>query len=95
MQSLTITFVAIIAIGLIHYSYVDFRFRSRDGVLWFWLMNPAPPLAWASRAAVAAAVLAALSILIVGPVLPVAIAIVLLLIVHIACLVVLEMREGG
>ena len=35
---------------LIHFSYVDFRFRYREGMLWFWMLNPAPPLMWASRA---------------------------------------------
>lgn len=94
MSLLLIPIVVLISVGLVHYSYVDFRFRSRDGVLWFWLMNPAPPLVWVSRGAIAAAALAALSIIAFGPVLPVAIVIVVLLIVHIAALVMLEMREG-
>ena len=95
MHKLTITFVTVIAVALIHYSYVDFRFRSRDGVLWFWLMSPAPLLTWISRAAVAGAVLTALSILMFGPVLPIGIVIALLLIVHVVSLILLEMREGS
>jgi hypothetical protein len=49
MKSPTVTFVILLAVVLLHYSYVDFRFRHRDGVLWFWLANPAP-LVTGSRA---------------------------------------------
>jgi hypothetical protein len=94
MRALVITIVVLISVGLVHYSYVDFRFRARDGVLWFWLMNPAPTLVWISRGAIAAAAVAALSIMAFGAILPIAIAIVALLIVHIASLVLLEIREG-
>jgi hypothetical protein len=66
MHSLLITLAMAAAIALIHFSYVDFRFRYRDGILWFWLLRPAPPLMWAARGTVVLAELMALSTLFVG-----------------------------
>jgi hypothetical protein len=66
MHSTSIAIAIIIALALIHFSYVDFRFRYRDGVRWFWLLNPAPPLMWAARATIVIALLVALSIPFVG-----------------------------
>ena len=66
MHGLTITFAMVIAIALIHFSYVDFRFRYRDGILWFWLLKPAPLLMWASRATVVIAALMALLTPVIG-----------------------------
>ena len=61
MDSFLIAFAIAAAIVLIHFSYVDFRFRYREGMAWFWLLNPAPPLMRAGRITVVAALLAALA----------------------------------
>ena len=44
MHQLTVTIAIVIALCLTHFSYVDFRFRHRGSVMWFWLARPAPPL---------------------------------------------------
>ena len=66
MHSILITFAIVVAMALIHFSYVDFRFRYRDGFYWFWMLNPAPPLMWAARALIVLAVLLALATPVVG-----------------------------
>lgn len=60
MRTALITIVTAISVALIHFSYVDFRFRYREGFIWFWMLNPAPPLMWIARATVAAALLVAI-----------------------------------
>lgn len=94
MNSVVITFALLLAIGLVHYSYVDFRFRHVQGVLWFWLSNPAPALLWVSRTAVAAMVLLALAIPVIGASEAVAIGLVALFLVHIGTLIMIEIRYG-
>lgn len=59
MHSISYTIAIVIAVVLIHVSYVDFRFRYREGLLWFWLMRPAPPIMWVARATAIGAVIAA------------------------------------
>jgi len=66
MQSILITIALVVAVALIHLSYVDFRFRYRDGILWFWLLKPAPPLMWLARGTVIVAGVVALSAPFVG-----------------------------
>ena len=66
MRSLLIPLAIIAMIVLIHWSYVDFRFRYREGMAWFWLLNPAPPMMWVGRATAVAALLVALSTAVVG-----------------------------
>ena len=61
MHSISITIAIVIAMLLIHFSYVDFRFRYREGMAWFWLLNPAPPLMWAGRATFVIALIVALA----------------------------------
>jgi len=61
MNSVLITLAILAAVLLIHVSYVDFRFRYREGLLWFWLLNPAPPLMWVGRVTMVAVLLVALS----------------------------------
>jgi hypothetical protein len=61
MHSVLITIAIVVALALIHFSYVDFRFRYREGMAWFWLLNPAPPLMWLGRATIVVALLVALS----------------------------------
>lgn len=61
MHSILITFAILVALALIHFSYVDFRFRYREGMAWFWLLNPAPPLMWLGRATIIVAFLATLA----------------------------------
>jgi hypothetical protein len=56
MHNALITIAILVAVILIHLSYIDFRFRYRDGIVWFWMLNPAPPLMWAGRATIVAAV---------------------------------------
>lgn len=67
MHKISITIVLLVAVVLIHISYVDFRFRYREGLLWFWLLNPAPPLMWIGRFTGVAAVIATLSGFYFGP----------------------------
>lgn len=57
MKTILITFGLLISLGLVHLAYVDFRFRYRDGIKWFWMLNPAPLLMWIGRALFAAAVI--------------------------------------
>jgi hypothetical protein len=93
MHSALIALAIFAAIGLIHFSYVDFRFRHRDGFWWYWMLNPAPPLMWVSRAAIVAALIVALAITFVGAGETVAFVLVGLVLVHIISLVLLEILE--
>ena len=93
MHSLLITFAIFAAVALIHFSYVDFRFRHRDGILWYWLLNPAPPLMWVSRAAIIAALILALCVTLVGTTTLFTAVLVGLVLMHIITLIILEVRE--
>lgn len=93
MHSVLITLAIFAAVLLIHFSYVDFRFRHRDGILWYWLLNPAPPLMWLSRVAIIAALVLALCAKLVGTTTWFAIGLVVLVLLHIGTLIVLEARE--
>jgi hypothetical protein len=93
MHSLLITLATVVAVALVHFSYVDFRFRYRDGILWFWLLKPAPPLMWAARGTVVLALLMALLIPIVGATRTYAYAIVAVMVLHIVSLILLEVLE--
>ena len=81
------------AVALIHFSWVDFRFRYREGILWFWMLNPAPPMMWAARATF----VAALGIAIAGAFIPTSNNFLFLLGgitgLHIICLILLEVLE--
>ena len=66
MRSLVITLAIVAMVVLVHWSYVDFRFRYREGMAWFWLLNPAPPMMWIGRATAVAALLAALATAVLG-----------------------------
>jgi|KBSMisStandDraft_5_1062788.scaffolds.fasta_scaffold477115_1 hypothetical protein len=61
MHGTVIAIAMVVAVALIHFSYVDFRFRYRDGIIWFWRLSPAPPLMWLGRVTVVAALLVALA----------------------------------
>ena len=93
MHSTLIALAIFAAVGLIHFSYVDFRFRHRDGFWWYWLLNPAPPLMWVSRAAIVIALIAALSVKFVGTSETMTFVLIGLVLVHIICLVLLEVLE--
>lgn len=93
MQTVLITGAIVLAVVLIHFSYVDFRFRYRDGLLWFWLLNPAPPLMWVARLAIIAALIVALSVSVVGPTLTFAVVLIGIMAVHIISLILLEILE--
>lgn len=93
MHPFLITLAVVVAIVLIHISYVDFRFRYRDGILWFWLLNPAPPLMWVGRATIIAAVIAALSGPFVGMGMTFAVVLCGLMALHIISLILLEVLE--
>lgn len=93
MHTALITITTAIAIVLIHLSYVDFRFRYRDGILWFWLLNPAPPLMWVARATVVAALLVALAGPFIGIGESYAVLLAVLMGVHIVTLILLEVLE--
>ena len=93
MHSLLITFAIVAAVALIHFSYVDFRFRHRDGFWWYWLLHPAPPLMWVSRVAIVLAVIVAASVIFVGTSPTLALVLTGLMVVHILSLVLLEILE--
>jgi hypothetical protein len=93
MHSVLITLAIFAAVALIHFSYVDFRFRHRDGILWYWLLNPAPPLMWVSRAAIIAALILALCVSFVGATTLFAGTLLGLVGLHILTLIILEARE--
>ena len=93
MQTALITITTAIAIVLIHWSYVDFRFRYRDGILWFWLLNPAPPLMWIARATVVVALLVALAGPFIGINETYALVLAILMGAHIVTLILLEVLE--
>lgn len=93
MHSALITVAILVAIVLIHFSYVDFRFRYRDGVKWFWLLNPAPPLMWLARGTVVIALLLALSTAFVGISMTVAYVLAGIMALHILSLILLEVLE--
>jgi len=93
MHSLLIALAIFAAVALIHFSYVDFRFRHRDGFWWYWLLNPAPPLMWVSRAAIVAALIVALSVVFVGTGETLAFVLIGLVLAHIFSLVLLEVLE--
>ena len=93
MHSLLITLASAVAVALVHFSYVDFRFRYRDGILWFWLLKPAPPLMWIARGTVIIAMLMAFSTLFVGATENYAFLIVGVMAVHIVSLILLEVLE--
>jgi hypothetical protein len=93
MNSILITIAIIVAIALIHLSYIDFRFRYRDGLRWFWLLNPAPPLMWAARATVVVAILLALATPFIGLTTSFALVLGAAVAVHIVSLILLEVLE--
>lgn len=93
MHSTTATLAIVIAVCLIHFSYVDFRFRHRGSVMWFWLAGPAPTMLWISRAAILICLLTAILTAFVGISLVAAILMVALVLIHIVTLIVVEVRE--
>jgi hypothetical protein len=93
MQSILIALAIVAAVVLIHFSYVDFRFRYRGGILWLWLLRPAPPLMWAGRATIAAAVLVGLAASFVGAGVLFGLLLGGLIVLHIVCLILLELLE--
>lgn len=93
MQSLVITLAIIVAVVLIHFSYIDFRFRYRGGIRWFWLLRPAPKLIWISRAAIVIALLLALSAPLTGLGKSFGFLLATFLALHIISLVLVELRE--
>jgi hypothetical protein len=93
MHHLTVTFAVLVALFLVHFSYVDFRFRHRGSVLWFWLARPAPPLLWVSRAAVLLALVSAVATSVIGDTMVMGVVIAGLMVIHIATLIVVEIRE--
>ena len=93
MHSVLISLTIVVAVVLIHFSYVDFRFRYRDGMLWFWLLKPAPPLMWLARGTVVAAVIVALSGPFVGTTKTYAYVVGAIMALHIISLILLEVLE--
>lgn len=93
MHTALITLAIVVAVALIHFSYVDFRFRYRDGIAWFWLLNPAPPLMWVARASIVGALLVGLSTPFIGTSKTFALVLIGLMVVHIVSLILLEVLE--
>ena len=88
-----ITVVILITLGLIHFSYVDFRFRYRDGFLWFWRLSPAPPLMWFGRATIIVAFLFSFAFHFMADRQLFGIVLGVLVAVHIISLILLELLE--
>jgi len=82
-----------IAVALIHFSYVDFRFRYRDGIGWFWRLSPAPLLMWLGRLTVIAALIVALAGTFIGTNKTYLVVIGALMVAHLICLILLEVLE--
>ena len=95
MQSLVITLAIVAAVVLIHFSYIDFRFRYRGGTRWFWLLRRAPALIWLSRAAILIALLFALSTPLTGLSKSFGLLLAIFVALHIISLVLVELREPG
>lgn len=93
MQSLVITLAIVVAVVLIHFSYIDFRFRYRGGIGWFWFLRPAPILIWLSRGAITTALLLALSAPLTGLGKSFGFLLATFLALHIVSLVLVELRE--
>jgi amino acid transporter len=93
MHNLTVTVAILVALCLVHFSYVDFRFRHRGSVMWFWLARPAPPLLIVSRLAIALCLVSAIATAFIGTSKLMALVIAGLMLVHIATLVIVEIRE--
>ena len=93
MHLALIALAAVAAAVLIHVAYVDFRFRYREGVAWFWLLKPAPPLMWVGRALMVATVVLAAAIFFIGTDTPVLVALGVLMGLHIISVVLLEVLE--
>lgn len=93
MHPILITIATVVAVVLVHLSYVDFRFRYRDGIIWFWMLNPAPPLMWVARILIVAALIVALC----GPLIGInkiyAWTLGGLMVLHIVSLILLEVLE--
>jgi hypothetical protein len=93
MHSITIALAIIVALCLIHFGYMDFRFRHRGSILWFWLAEPAPILLWVSRAAIIACVVVAVATVFVGLGAAAAILLGVLLLIHVVTAIIMEVRE--
>lgn len=93
MQSPVITLAIVVAVVLIHLSYIDFRFRYRGGIWWFWLLRPAPLLIWLSRAAIIFALLLALLAPLTGLGGLLGFLLAIFMALHIGSLVLAELRE--
>ena len=93
MHTALITLAIAAAVVLIHVSYVDFRFRYRDGIVWFWRLSPAPPMMWFGRFTIIAALLLALSAGWIGPSKTFLIVLSAVMLVHIVSLILLEVLE--
>lgn len=93
MMTIAITVSVVTAILLIHWAYVDFRFRYREGIMWFWMLNPAPPLMWIGRALLVAALIFALCMYWIGASKLFIIILGALLLLHLISLILLEVLE--
>jgi len=56
----------VIVLALLHYSYLDWRARTRGGVLWFWTAWEKPLLLKISNLAVLAAFAVAFALFVIG-----------------------------
>ena len=93
MSDLLISLVLAASVVLIHFAYVDFRFRYRDGMVWYWMLNPAPVLMWIGRALIAAALIFSLGFHFVHPTKLFIIVMAGLMIAHLISLILLEVLE--
>jgi hypothetical protein len=93
MQSAAITLALVVAVVLFHFSYIDFRFRYRGGIRWFWLVKGAPPLIFVARGAIVVALLLALSTPLIGLGKSLMLVLGVLIAMHVVSLILLELSE--
>lgn len=93
MSGIFVSLVLVFSIVLIHFAYVDFRFRYRDGMKWFWVLHPAPMLMWLGRGLVVAAVLFALCLPVIGGTKTFFVILAALMAAHLVSLILLEVLE--
>jgi hypothetical protein len=66
MDRLLICASIVLVLGLLHYSYLDWRARMHGGVMWFWTAWDKPPLWRVSNAAALAAFATAIASFVIG-----------------------------
>src|SRR6476646_1638795 len=98
MDRLLICASVVLALGLLHYSYLDWRARMHGGVMWFWTAWDKPLLLRVSNVAALAAFVAALTSFAIGASQTLIIIVAALFIIHVVtfemlCVLILPMMR--